>query len=123
MLTLPASKLDVEFGNNNAFLSSFSLTQPELFEAVLRVTRTSREDWTIEIKSSQSLVDHGWSMIEAGEAAGHLTLIYGLTYQPGNLGNYSSRLHNEMLGLSQESLDKVVLGAVKAARSGSWEAA
>ena len=57
LLTLPKSTIDKTFANGHLYVYSFVLTQPQVFEAVLRVTGTKEEDWQIEKKKVQQLID------------------------------------------------------------------
>ena len=102
MLSLPASTVDENFGNGFLYVSSFLLTQPEIFLAVLRATGTGEGEWQIERKS-------------VGEYAvpeGDLNLVLVETYREAG-GDYTGKLCNEMLGLEQEDLDEVVKSAIK----------
>ena len=117
-LGLPAATVDKEFANNYLYLSSFVLAQPEIFSAVLRATGTEENGWQVEKKTTQDLIDEGRKMVNAGDMAGHFKILYGASYQNGMGGNYSSELHNEMLGLMEEDLYEVVKAAVEAAWPG-----
>ena len=48
LLALPASVIEKDFGSNYSYFSYFVITQPEMFSAVLRFTRSSEADWQIE---------------------------------------------------------------------------
>jgi hypothetical protein len=86
LLSLPTSTVESDFGNNHLYISSFVATQPEIFNAVVRATRTSEADWQVERKVTQELIDEGRLMVEQGNMAGHFKIIYGVCYQPGNHG-------------------------------------
>ncbi|KAK4546581.1 hypothetical protein LTR36_001798 [Oleoguttula mirabilis] len=116
-LALPTDVIEKQFANGSLYLSSFSLTQPQVFEAMLRVTGTTEKDWEVERKTCQDRLDVGRKKLEAGDVSGTFDLLYSMTYLEGD---YSSRLHNELLGLGQEDLDEVVEEAVKAASPGPW---
>ena len=122
-LAMPEDVLEKNFANSFLYLSSFTLTQPEAFDAVMRATGTTKADWQIEHKNAQALIDEGFAMVEAGEGVGHFKIIYGAHYQPGMEGDYSKKCHNSLLGLDQEDLDEVVRAAVAAARPGGWYSA
>lgn len=120
LLALPATQLDKEFGNDYFFVSSFHITHPELFAAVLRATGTSEADWEIQKRPVQALIDQGHEMLKAGDFVGNFKIIYGNAYKADVGGDYSD--HNHVFGLDkeQEDLDEVVKAAVEAARPGGW---
>lgn len=122
MLALPAATIEEKFANGYLYLSSFRMTQPELFSAVLRVTGTHHAGWKVEDKAVQDLIDEGHRMIDAGQSMGHFKIIFGVTYKDGFGGDYSQKLHNKMLGLEEEDLDEAVKSGIDAAKPGPWEA-
>lgn len=122
-LCLPKSKIDESFANNYLYVSSFVLTQPEIFNSVLRVTGSTEKDWQIERKAVKNCIDEGWELVNGGNPAGHFKILYGLSYSDGMGGEISDLSHNQMLGLEQEDLDAVVKRAVEASRPGGFSAA
>lgn len=98
------------------------MSQPELFQKVLQVTGTSEADWSVERKTTRRLIEDGEKMVEDGDSAGNFKVLFGGFYQHGKGGNYSEKLHNDMLGLKEEDLDEVVEAAIAAAKPGAWEA-
>lgn len=117
LLSLPKSAIDKEFANNHLYLSSFTLTQPDIFNAILRVTGMSEDEWQVEKRTTQSLIDEGRQMVEAGHPAGHFKLIIGSVYRSGD---YSDHVHNGRLHLEEEDLDTVVKAAVEDVRPGGF---
>lgn len=122
-MCLPQSTIESTFANNFLYVSSFVLTQPEIFTAVLRVTGTSEEDWQIERKNVKDCIDEGWEMVHGGNLGGHFKIVYGLNYSEGMGGEFSGLAHNKLLGLEAQDLDAVVKLAVEAAQPGGWAAA
>jgi hypothetical protein len=120
-LALPRERIDAEFANNCLYVSSFRLTQPELFSEVLRITGTTEEDWTVDRKKVQDLIDQGYDMVKSGQSLGYFKLVFGATYQRNNGGDHTGRLHNEMLGLQEEDLDEVLRMSIAAAKPGEWK--
>ena len=123
LLALPKSEIEKEFANNYLYISSFVLTQPDIFLAVLAATGTTESNWQVEKSTTGDLIKKGWDMIKAGDMRGNAHLIYGVAYQPGMGCDFSDLVHNDRLGLASEDLDQVVKGGVEAARPGGWTAA
>ncbi|KAK4498841.1 hypothetical protein PRZ48_009351 [Zasmidium cellare] len=122
-LELPKDVIEETFANSFLYLSSFTLSQAQIFEAVMRVTGTTETDWQIKHQKAQDLIDEGHAMVKSGQLAGHFKIIYGAHYQPGMGTNYSEKAATSLLGLPQEDLDKIVKAAVDSARPGGWDAA
>lgn len=120
-LTLPEAMIDAKFANKCLYVSSFRMTQPELYSAVLRVMGTTEADWNIERKTTPQLIEEGHKMVKGGDSAGHFKIVFGVTYQQNMGGDYSRLLHNEMLGLGNEDLDEVLRHAIDNAKS-EWAA-
>lgn len=118
-LALPNHVIDQQFANGSLYLSSFQLTQPQLFEAVLRVTDTKETEWEVEKKTAQDRLEVGRQKLDAGDMSGSFDMVIGMTFLEGD---YPSQVHNKMLGLAQEDLDEVVRAAVEAAAPGGWSA-
>ena len=122
-LALPGDIIEKNFANGFLYLFSFTLSQAQIFEAVMRVTGTTEADWQIKNQKAQNLIDDGHAMVESGQLAGHFKIIYGAHYQPGMGTNYSEKTATSLLGLPEEHLDAVVKAAVSSARPGGWDAA
>ncbi|KAK3635722.1 hypothetical protein LTR56_014598 [Elasticomyces elasticus] len=109
-LALPRSTIDKQFANGFLYLSSFKLTQPELFQAVLAATGTKESDWQIERTSFETLIEEGNKKVSEGNViVGSIDVVHGITYKAGD---YSEEVHNDMLGLEQEDLGEVVRNAL-----------
>ena len=67
--------VDEKFVNGYLYISTFVVTQPEIFEAVLRVTGTKEEEWEVERKKVQDLIDEGWEMVNGEDPAGHFKIL------------------------------------------------
>jgi len=112
LLSLPEQTLSTTYANSYVFISSFQLTQPQLFDAVLRATGTTEAEWTIEKKTVQDRLDRGQEKIKSGDFTGMYDLVYGYAFKGGMGGDFQSKVHNRALGLEQEDLDEVVRAIV-----------
>lgn len=84
LLCLPESTIAKKFANNYVYLSSFIMTQPDIFAAVLRATGSSEDEWQIKRRTTQELIDEGRKMVQEGDMTGHFKIVYGVSYQPGS---------------------------------------
>ena len=83
ILSLLAAELEDHFANKEVFVSSFYLTQPQLYDAVLHATGAVETDWQVERKESQDAVDEGLQKLQAGDLTGTFEALYGTRYLPG----------------------------------------
>lgn len=110
---LPEDKDDksvslVDFKNKPVFISSFTVSQQDMLESVLRVTGTKVDDWKITYTTSKDYWKSGQEVFKTGDAAGFVRLLYARAFFPDDPENYetSRGLHNKLLGLPQEDLDE-----------------
>ena len=97
-----------QFRNKYCFISSFLVSQKDMFESVLRVTGTSADDWTISYEEHEKRYKSGVELLQQGQRAGFARLLYTRMFYPNGDGNYeaSKGLDNELLGLPKEDLDE-----------------
>lgn len=109
----PRASLE-HYGNNFIYISSFCVTQLQIFDAIKRATETSDADWKIGRKSIAEREKAAWEAIAAGDEFGAMGLIYCYYMGEGKGGNFDAkaREEREVLGLQEESLDKVIKGAL-----------
>lgn len=107
------------FRNKPVYISSFLLSQRDMFDSVLRVTGTNEEDWTIRYQDVKERYAEGMAQVQRGYIPGFVQVLYSRVFYPDGSGNYSSRvpLHNELLGLPKEDLDERTAVAVKMAEN------
>lgn len=110
LLALPIEVIEKRFKNTGVSITSFQLSQPQMFEALVRASGTSQSDWAIEYSTAEDLLREGRQRVEAGEFMGDIDIIYALTYQHGD---YSDKLDNELLGLPVEDLDEVLRASLE----------
>ncbi|KAL2127569.1 hypothetical protein VTI74DRAFT_10543 [Chaetomium olivicolor] len=89
------------------YISSFRLSQRDMFESVKRVTGTTDADWTITHESSKQRWKDGKAEVMRGEFRAFTKMLYSRMFFPNGDGDYQSRraLHNDVLGLPAEDLD------------------
>ncbi|EXJ87981.1 hypothetical protein A1O1_04908 [Capronia coronata CBS 617.96] len=110
-----------QFKNGFVYVSSFLVSQRDMFASVLRVTGTSEKDWTIKYQDVEERYKEGVEEMKAGDVfKGFTKLLYARDFYPDGCGNYEARkgLHNDLLGLPKEDLDECTKVAVVIAENG-----
>lgn len=106
--------------NNEAYISSFLLSQRDMLDSILRVTGDTESDWTVEHESAQQRWKAAQEMIQSGSdfLRGYQTAMYTRVFYKDGSGDFSDKLVNEKLGLPQEDLDQATKEAVEMVESG-----
>ena len=104
-----------QFKNSYVRISSFTVSQKDMFESVQRVTGTTEKDWKIDGEPSDKRYKRGLELIGHGNMAGFVMQMYTRVFYPDGSGNYEASLglHNDILGLPKEDLDEYTRKAVE----------
>ncbi|ETS77777.1 hypothetical protein PFICI_09839 [Pestalotiopsis fici W106-1] len=107
LLSLPEEKL-AEFKNKFVYISSFCISQKDMFESVLRVTGTTEKDWKITYEDSRERYQSAIKALQSGDRSGFGRAMYTRMFYPDGSGVYENirGLQNELLGLPKEDLDE-----------------
>jgi hypothetical protein len=122
---LPEDENDKEptlsmFKNEHPYVSSFLVSQRDMFESVLRVTGDKESDWTVKYEDVKERYQSGMKLMQEGDRQnGFGRLLYARVFYPGD-GDYESKvgLHNKVLGLPEEDFDEATKRAVDLAAEG-----
>jgi hypothetical protein len=104
------------YGNNFVYISSFLVTQTQLFEAVLRATGTSESDWKVDRETTiKQSIEAAKEKMANGDLFAGAELTYAYYMGKGLGGDYEAKAkeHWEVLGLQEEDLDEIVQRAVE----------
>jgi hypothetical protein len=95
-----------EFQNRYVYVSDFTISQNDIFEALLKTTKTTREEWTITHRTTDELKKEGLEKIGNGNFVGALDLIFAAVFKAGLGSEFSStrKLDNEAVGLKRADL-------------------
>lgn len=95
-----------DFKNRYVYVSDFTISQNDIFEASLKTTKTTREDWTITHRTADGLKKEGLDKIGNGNLAGALDLIFASIFKAGLGSDFSAthKLDNEAVGLRESDL-------------------
>lgn len=109
--------------NGSVYVASFTVSQRDMFESVLRVTGDKEEEWKVGYEDVRERYKRGLEMMQKGEFVGFGILLYARMFYPGSPGDFSGRLDNAVLGLPErEDLDEATKVAVEMARRGETNA-
>ncbi|KAH8697958.1 hypothetical protein BGW36DRAFT_320529 [Talaromyces proteolyticus] len=104
-----------EFRNSHVYISEFTVSQNDIFDVLLRITRTRQEDWVIEHRTAESLRQQGLEKLENNDFGGVYDLIFAALHQPGLGSDFSAtrKLDNHHLGLERGNLFEVTRDVVE----------
>lgn len=109
-----------QFRNIPVYISSFRVTQRDMFESVKRVTGTTDADWAITRESAEQRWKEGFEAVEQDNFRAFPKMVYSRMFLPSADGDYQSRrpLDNDISGLPVEVLDDATAVAVKMGENG-----
>ncbi|KAJ5933142.1 hypothetical protein N7516_007631 [Penicillium verrucosum] len=108
-----------QFRNRSVYVSSFRLTQREMFESVKRVTKTTDADWTITQDSVAQRFKEGQEGMKVHNWNVFTKMLYSRMFFANGDGDYESRrgLDNQLLGLPVEDLDEATAEGIRMAEN------
>ena len=134
LLSLPILPADADdqattlshFRNSFCVVTSFLLTQRDMFASVLRVTGTTEKDWKVDSEPVKERYAAGMKQMRGGDRNGFGKLLYARPFYPDEPANFekAGRLDNERLGLEKEDevLDEYTRQAVEWDKEGRFDA-
>jgi len=126
LFSLPVEKEEgselclADFRNKLIYIASFTTSQAEILESILRVTGDKREDWKIEYETSWERFEQGREAMKQGDRLGFARLLYARSMYPVPGVANTEKTHgltNEMLGLQKEDLDEATKLAIERAKT------
>lgn len=107
------------FRNKSACIGSFYVSQKDMFESVLRVTKTKDEDWKVGYEGAEARYKRGGEMFAQGSLEGYGMLLYARSFYKHSPADLQAVLDNEKLGLPKEDFDEATMVAVEMAKNSS----
>lgn len=107
-----------QFRNRVVYISSFRLSQLDMFESVKRVTGTTEADWTITHESSEQRYNDGREALGKGNFAEFTKMLYSRMFFTKGSVEYPRPVDNALLGLPVEDLDEATVIAVRMGENG-----
>jgi hypothetical protein len=128
LLALPVSAeqesgLSLEqYRNRMLFVSSFALSQREMFESLKRVTGTTDSDWKISSEPAKQRFADAKEKLRGGDHRAFGKMLYTRYLMDDEAGLFEKNrgLDNEELGLPKEDLDEATKAAVELSQSDFW---
>ncbi|KAL9026232.1 MAG: hypothetical protein Q9180_007519, partial [Flavoplaca navasiana] len=104
-----------DFANRHCYVASFVVSQRDMLDSVLRVTKTGIEDWMVMKEKTKERYEKGMARMRNGDYSGLVLGMYSRNFFPDGSGNHSvtKGLDNEKLGLEKEDLDEFTEVAIK----------
>lgn len=127
---LPKNKTDTtkpnlsQFANSTVYISSFHISQLDMYEIVKRVTGTTDADWTFTHASAKEQWEKGANEVRKGNFGVFTEIMYSRMFVKGSDGysdgDFQSRreLHNDLLSLPVEDLDEATAVGVRMGENG-----
>ncbi|KAI0901337.1 NAD(P)-binding protein [Annulohypoxylon nitens] len=97
------------YKNKFIYVSSFLVSQKDMFASVLRVTSTKESDWTVKYEDSTKRYQEAKGKVFGGDRTAFPTLLYSRIFYKDGVGNFEAQrggLANDILGLPKEDLDE-----------------
>ena len=96
------------------YVSSFTVSQRDMLDALHRAMGDSDSDWSITSESAQERTKNALGELQKGSFSGFAQALYTRYFYSNGDGNYGAMhgLDNERLSLPQEDLDDITKWAV-----------
>jgi NAD(P)-dependent dehydrogenase (short-subunit alcohol dehydrogenase family) len=116
LMSLPEEELE-KLKNKTVFISSFTVSQKDMLDSVLRVTGDKIDDWTVTKEPATERFKAGVEAMMKGDRMGFLRMMYTRVFYPDGNGDYETGrgTSNALLGLPKEDLDEATKAAIKRA--------
>jgi len=112
-----------EYRNKEVYVASFTVSQEDMLESLLRVTGTIREEWTIDFESSKDRNARGIAIFQGGDRSGFALHLYSrVSYPEFEVANFEKHhaLLNDILALPKENIDDATRVAVERANGNPY---
>ncbi|KAI1108294.1 putative oxidoreductase CipA [Nemania sp. NC0429] len=112
-----------DFKNKPVYVSSWLLSQRDIFERALQVSGTKESDWTITYEPAAERYEEAKKRLFSGDRSAFSKLLYSRAFYDNGDGDFETRhgLDNEKLGLAketQQALDEQIKIAFQLAETG-----
>ena len=112
--------LSTHFKNKPAYINSFTVSQKDMLESVLKATGDKVEDWKITKVDVKEYYKEGMEEFQKGNRMGFAKLLYGRSFFPDDSGDFGATrgLDNGVLGLPKEDFDEFTKLGVEMSEKG-----
>lgn len=120
VLCLSADALDA-YRNRMVYVSSFTVSQKEMFESVKRVTGTTDADWNVATEPARQRYKAACELLKKGDHVAFGRKLYTrYFYEDAGLIEKMHGLDNTKLDLPKEDLDEATRDAVSLIKNQYW---
>ena len=109
-----------QWARKSVYISSFFVSQKDMFASVLRVMGDKEEDWKVSYESSKERYADGLQKMQQGDMSGFGKLLYSRVFYPDKAAQYNEKLENKVLGLPDEDFDGATQEAVNLWKAGGY---
>lgn len=104
-----------DFKNRHVYVSGFTISQNDILEALLKATKTTRDEWTITHRTTDDLRKEGMEKLGKGDFSGALDLIFATVFKAGLGSDFSTtrKLDNEAVGLKPADVVESTKGVLE----------
>lgn len=129
LLSLPVDASDEQsaqatlssYRNSMVYVSSFAVSQREMFESVKRVTGTTEDEWNMTYEPAKQRYNNACEDLKNGNRVAFARKLYTrYFYEDAGLFEKLHGLDNEKLKLPKEDLDEFTKKAIKLTQNGFW---
>nr|POF22107.1 hypothetical protein CFP56_36194 [Quercus suber] len=109
-----------QWKNKPLYISSFLVSQKDMFKALLRATGAKASDWTLEYEDSVERYAKSRALLNKGDFSAFSTVLYTRVFYKDRSGEYESKaaVSKKALGLPTEDLEECTRQAVEMAKTG-----
>ncbi|KAH7071428.1 hypothetical protein BKA63DRAFT_72838 [Paraphoma chrysanthemicola] len=111
------------YHNAMAYVSSFTVSQRDMFESVKHETNTTDDDWDVFSTPAEERYTKAKRAMKGGNRTAFAKVLYTRYFFPGEDAGLFEKGHgldNELLGLPKQNLDAATKEAIKLGESGYW---
>ncbi|KAH8167048.1 hypothetical protein CIB48_g1183 [Xylaria polymorpha] len=113
------------YKNKRVYVSSWLMSQKDMFQHILRVSGTKESDWSIQYEPAVQRYEEAKKKVLSGDQSAFQRMLYTRTFYNNGDGDFESRhgLDNDKLGLAKEtqkSLDAEIQKALDLAAAGGY---
>lgn len=103
------------FQNKVVYVNSFTVSQQDMLDSVLRVTGDKLEDWTINKEPARERYAAATKALQGGEKMAYVRMMYTRIFYNDGSGDFETRrgTANEILRLPKEDFDDATLRAIE----------
>ncbi|KAK2001435.1 NAD(P)-binding protein [Colletotrichum falcatum] len=118
-----ASPTVQSWANDVFYVSSFLISQRDMFDSIKRVTGTVELDWDVKYENAKQRWKAGHESLRSGDRYGFSRLMYARIFFSSNDGDVENKhgLANKALELPKEDLDNATEEAVSLLTSGALD--